>query len=162
MICVANVGKNSAATNQIQEARGLAKQNHSSFITINGKLESQISGLNNQEKQLLLNEHGLKEPELNSLIKESYKILGLQTFFTCNKEEVKARTVARGATAIQAAKEVHTDFAKKFIKAEIYAFDDVIKHKNNIKDLKTLGLVKIVGKDYIMQEGDVAYFIKGQ
>ncbi len=162
MVCVANVGKNSAATNQIQEARGLAKQNHSSFITINGKLESQISDLNNQEKQLLLNEHGLKEPELNSLIKESYKILGLQTFFTCNKEEVKARTVARGATAIQAAKEVHTDFAKKFIKAEIYTFDDVIKHKNNIKDLKTLGLVKIVGKDYIMQEGDVAYFIKGQ
>ena len=162
MVCVANVGENNAETNQTQEAEGLAKQNYSSFIRINGKLESQITDLNQEEKQLMLNEYGLKEPGLNNLIKESYKILDLQTFFTCNKEEVKARTIAKGATAIQAAEEVHTDFAKKFIKAEIYTFNDAIKHKNNIKDLKTLGLVKIVGKDYIMQEGDVAYFIKGQ
>jgi ribosome-binding ATPase YchF (GTP1/OBG family) len=132
------------------------------FITINGKLESEITDLNKEERQLMLNEHGLNEPGLNSLIKESYKALDLQTFFTCNKEEVRARTIAKGASAVQAAEEVHTDFAKKFIKAEIYNFDDAIKHKNNIKDLKTLGLVKIVGKDYIMQEGDIAYFIKGQ
>ena len=162
MICVANIGENNAETNQIQKAESFAKQNHSSFIKINGKLESQITDLNQEEKELMLNEYGLKEPGLNNLIKESHKILGLQTFFTCNKEEVRARTIARGATTIQAAEEVHTDFAKKFIKAEIYTFSDAIKHKNNIKDLKTLGLVKIVGKDYIMQEGDVAYFIKGQ
>ena len=162
MVYVANIDENSAQTNQVQEAEGLAKENHSSFIKINGKLESQITDLNKKEKQLTLNEYGLKEPGLNSLIKESYKILGLQTFFTCNQEEVRARTIAKEATAIQAAEEVHTDFAKKFIKAEIYTFNDAIKHKNNIKDLKTLGLVKIVGKDYIMQEGDIAYFIKGQ
>ena len=162
MVCVANIGENNTETNQIQEAESLAKQNRSSFIRINGKLESQITDLSQEEKHLMLNEYGLKEPGLNSLIKESHKILGLQTFFTCHKEEVRARTIARGATAIQAAEEVHTDFAKKFIKAEIYTFNDAIKYKNNIKDLKTLGLVKIVGKDYIMQEGDVAYFIKGQ
>ena len=162
MVCVANIGENNTETNQIQEAESLAKQNRSSFIRINGKLESQITDLSQEEKQLMLNEYGLKEPGLNSLIKESHKILGHQTFFTCNKEEVRARTIARGATAIQAAEEVHTDFAKKFIKAEIYTFNDAIKYKNNIKDLKTLGLVKIVGKDYIMQEGDIAYFIKGQ
>ena len=94
--------------------------------------------------------------------KESYKNLGLQTFFTCGEEEVRAWTIAKGAPAVTAAEEIHTDFAKKFIKAEIYTFNDAIKYKNNIKDLKTLGLVKIVGKDYIMQEGDIAYFIKGQ
>ena len=162
MICVANTDENNLLTNQIQEAEILAKQNYSSFIIINGKLESQMTDLNEEEKQLMLNEYGLKEAGLNSLIKESYEILGLQTFFTCNKEEVRARTIAKGASAVQAAEEVHTDFAKKFIKAEIYTFNDAIKHKNNIKSLKTLGLVKIVGKDYIMQEGDIAYFIKGQ
>ena len=162
MVCVANTDENSVLTNQIQEAETLAKQNSSSFIIINGKLESQMTDLNEEEKQLMLNEYGLKEAGLNSLIKKSYEILGLQTFFTCNKEEVRARTIARGASAVQAAGEVHTDFAKKFIKAEISTFNNVIKHKNNIKSLKTLGLVKIVGKDYIMQEGDIAYFIKGQ
>ena len=104
----------------------------------------------------------MKEPGLNSLIKESYKNLGLQTFFTCGEEEVRAWTITKGAAAVEAAAEIHTDFAKKFIKAEIFSFEDAIKNENNIKDLKTLGLVKIVGKDYIMQEGDVAYFIKGQ
>ena len=111
---------------------------------------------------MLLNEYGLEEPGLNSLIKEAYKNLGLQTFFTCGEEEVRAWTITKGATAVEAAEEIHTDFAKKFIKTEIYSFDAAIKHQNNIKDLKTLGLVKIVGKDYNMQEGDIAYFIKGQ
>jgi len=162
MLCVANTDENNITINQIKNDFVLQGLLPPAFITINGKLESEITDLNKEERQLMLNEHGLNEPGLNSLIKESYKALDLQTFFTCNEKEVRAWTVAKGASAVDAAKEVHTDFAKKFIKAEIYNFDDAIKHKNNIKDLKTLGLVKIVGKDYIMQEGDIAYFIKGQ
>ena len=68
----------------------------------------------------------------------------------------------KGSSGSRSSGRIHTDFAKKFIKAEIFSFEDAIKNENNIKDLKTLGLVKIVGKDYIMQEGDIAYFIKGQ
>ena len=162
MIYVANIGENQLSDKKIEEIKAIAVKNCSSFVIINGKLESEMAGLNEEEKKLLLNEYGLEEPGLNSLIKEAYKNLGLQTFFTCGEEEVRAWTITKGATAVEAAEEKHTDFAKKFIKTEIYSFDAAIKHQNNIKDLKTLGLVKIVGKDYIMQEGDIAYFIKGQ
>ena len=162
MIYVANIGENQLSDKKIEEIKTIAVKNCSSFVIINGKLESEMAGLNEEEKKLLLNEYGLEEPGLNSLIKEAYKNLGLQTFFTCGEEEVRAWTITKGATAVEAAEEIHTDFAKKFIKTEIYSFDAAIKHQNNIKDLKTLGLVKIVGKDYIMQEGDIAYFIKGQ
>ena len=162
MIYVANIGENQLSDKKIEEIKAIAVKNCSSFVIINGKLESEMAGLNGEEKKLLLNEYGLEEPGLNSLIKEAYKNLGLQTFFTCGEEEVRAWTITKGATAVEAAEEIHTDFAKKFIKTEIYSFDAAIKHQNNIKDLKTLGLVKIVGKDYIMQEGDIAYFIKGQ
>ena len=162
MIYVANIGENQILDEKISEIKKVADKNGSSFVTINGKLEAEMADLEEEEKKLLLNEYGLKEPGLNSLIRESYKNLGLQTFFTCGEEEVRAWTITKGAAAVEAAEEIHTDFAKKFIKAEIYSFEDAIKHENNIKDLKTLGLVKIVGKDYIMQEGDIAYFIKGQ
>lgn len=162
MIYVANISENQISDEKISEIKKVADKNRSSFVMINGKLESEMSGLGEEEKKLLLNEYGLKEPGLNSLIKESYKNLGLQTFFTCGEEEVRAWTITKGAAAVEAAAEIHTDFAKKFIKAEIFSFEDAIKNEKNIKDLKTLGLVKIVGKDYIMQEGDIAYFIKGQ
>ena len=162
MIYVANIGENQVSDEKINEVKKVAEKNRSSFVVINGKLESEMSGLGLEEKKVLLNEYGLENPGLNILIKESYKNLGLQTFFTCGEEEVRAWTITRGASAVEAAEEIHTDFAKKFIKAEIYGFENAIKHKNSIKDLKTLGLVKIVGKDYIMQEGDIAYFIKGQ
>ena len=162
MIYVANIGENQVSDEKISEVKKVAEKNHSSFVVINGRLESEMSGLGLEEKKVLLSEYGLEKPGLNILIKESYKNLGLQTFFTCSEEEVRAWTITKGATAVEAAEEIHTDFAKKFIKVEIYSFEDAIKHKNSIKDLKTLGLVKIVGKDYIMQEGDIAYFIKGQ
>jgi ribosome-binding ATPase YchF (GTP1/OBG family) len=109
-----------------------------------------------------LEDYNLKETGLSTLIKEAYNTLGLQTFFTCGEIEVRGWTINKGECAVDAAAEIHTDFATKFIKAEIYTFDDAIKHQDNIKELKTLGLVKNVGRDYIMQEGDVAYFIKGQ
>ena len=115
-----------------------------------------------EEKKIILEDYNLKETGLNTLIKESYNTLGLQTFFTCGEKEVRGWTIKRGDFALDAAEEIHTDFATKFIKAEIYGFDDAIKHREDIKELKTLGLVKNVGRDYIMQEGDIAYFIKGQ
>ena len=103
-----------------------------------------------------------KESGLDLLIREAYDTLGLNTFFTCGEKEVRAWTMKKGAHAVEAAGEIHSDFATKFIKAEIYTYEDAINNREKINELKTMGLVKMVGRDYIMQEGDVAYFIKGQ
>ena len=162
MIYVANVDDHSIDTDQISKAKQIATNNLSSFVTINGKLESEMADFDEEEKIIILEDYNLKETGLSTLIKEAYNTLGLQTFFTCGEMEVRGWTINKGECAVDAAAEIHTDFATKFIKAEIYTFDDAIKHQDNIKELKTLGLVKNVGRDYIMQEGDVAYFIKGQ
>ena len=162
MIYVANIDDNFSDKEQLSKAEGVAKNNHSSFVSINGKLEAEMADFDEEEKKIILEDYNLKETGLNTLIKEAYSTLGLQTFFTCGEMEVRAWTINKNDCAVDAAAEIHTDFATKFIKAEIYSFDDAIKHQDNIKELKTLGLVKNVGRDYIMQEGDVAYFIKGQ
>ena len=113
-------------------------------------------------QKLIFEDYGIKESGLDVLIKEAYGTLGLETFFTCGEKEVRAWTMKKGSQAVEAAAEIHTDFATKFIKAEIYTYDDAINNREKINELKTMGLVKMVGRDYIMQEGDIAYFIKGQ
>ena len=115
-----------------------------------------------EEKKLILDDYGIKESGLDLLIREAYDTLGLNTFFTCGEKEVRAWTMKKGAQAVEAAGEIHSDFATKFIKAEIYTYQDAINNREKINELKTMGLVKMVGRDYIMQEGDIAYFIKGQ
>jgi len=162
MIYVANIDDNFSDTDQLSKAKKVAVNNHSSFVAINGKLEAEMADFDEEEKKIILEDYNLKETGLSTLIKEAYSTLGLQTFFTCGEMEVRGWTINKNDCAVDAAAEIHTDFATKFIKAEIYTFDDAIKYQDSIKELKTLGLVKNVGRDYIMQEGDVAYFIKGQ
>ena len=162
MIYVANIDDHFSDTDQLSKTKEVAVNNHSSFVVINGKLEAEMADFDEEEKKIILEDYNLKETGLSALIKEAYTTLGLQTFFTCGEVEVRGWTIKKNNCAVDAAAEIHTDFATKFIKAEIYSFDDAIKHQDNIKELKTLGLVKNVGRDYIMQEGDVAYFIKGQ
>ena len=129
---------------------------------VTDRLESEMAEFDEEEKKLLLKDYGIKESGLDTLIKEAYNTLGLETFFTCGEKEVRAWTMKKGSQAVEAAGEIHTDFSTKFIKAEIYTYDDAINNEEKINELKTLGLVKMVGRDYIMQEGDIAYFIKGQ
>ncbi len=162
MIYVANVDDHSMESAEITSAREMAKNNQSSFVVINGKLEAEMADFDEDEKIIILEDYNLKETGLNTLIKEAYNTLGLQTFFTCGEIEVRGWTIKKNDTAVDAAAEIHTDFATKFIKAEIYTYKDALQHQDNVKELKTLGLVKNVGRDYIMQEGDIAYFIKGQ
>ena len=132
------------------------------FIKINGKLESEMAEFEEEEKEMILKDYGIDESGLSTLIKEAYKTLGLETFFTCGEKEVRAWTMKKGSQAVEAAGEIHTDFSTKFIKAEIFSYADAIDNKEKVNELKTMGLVKMVGRDYIMQEGDIAYFIKGQ
>ena len=162
MIYVANIDDYVENSDLLQGAVEVAKKNKSSLIKINGKLESEMAEFDEEEKKLILEDYGIKESGLDTLIKEAYSTLGLETFFTCGEKEVRAWTMKKGAQAVEAAAEIHTDFATKFIKAEIYTFDDAMNNKEKINELKTMGLVKMVGRDYIMQEGDIAYFIKGQ
>ena len=162
MIYVANIDDNAEDSSLFQSAVEVANKNKSSLIKINGKLESEMADFNEEEKKLILEDYGIKESGLDALIKEAYSTLGLETFFTCGEKEVRAWTMKKGSQAVEAAGEIHTDFATKFIKAEIYTFDDAMNNKEKINELKTMGLVKMVGRDYIMQEGDIAYFIKGQ
>ena len=126
------------------------------------QFKKEMAEFDEEEKKLLLKDYGIKESGLDTLIKEAYNTLGLETFFTCGEKEVRAWTMKKGSQAVEAAGEIHTDFSTKFIKAEIYTYDDAINNEEKINELKTLGLVKMVGRDYIMQEGDIAYFIKGQ
>ena len=162
MIYVANIDNHAENLDLFQGAVDVAKKNKSSLIKINGKLESEMAEFDEEEKKLILEDYGIKESGLDALIKEAYSTLGLETFFTCGEKEVRAWTMKKGAQAVEAAAEIHTDFATKFIKAEIYTFGDAMNNKEKINELKTMGLVKMVGRDYIMQEGDIAYFIKGQ
>ncbi len=153
MIYVANIDDNAEDSDLFQSAVEIANKN---------KLESEMADFDEEEKKLILEDYGIKESGLDTLIKEAYSTLGLETFFTCGEKEVRAWTMKKGSQAVEAAGEIHTDFATKFIKAEIYTFDDAMNNKEKINELKTMGLVKMVGRDYIMQEGDIAYFIKGQ
>jgi len=162
MIYVANIDDNGGDIKQVEEAKKIAEKNYSSLIEINGKLESEMADFNDEEKKLMLKDYGINESGLSVLIKEAYRTLGLGTFFTCGDKEVRAWTMKKGSQAVEAAGEIHTDFSTKFIKAEIFTYEDAMNNKEKINELKTLGLVKMVGRDYIMQEGDIAYFIKGQ
>ncbi|MDH5409519.1 MAG: DUF933 domain-containing protein, partial [Gammaproteobacteria bacterium] len=120
-------------------------------------IESEMVELEDEEKQDFLNEMGLEEPGLNRVIRAGYELLGLQTYFTAGKKEVRAWTVKRGATAPQAAGVIHTDFQKGFIRAEVTAYDEYIQY-NGEQGAKEAGKLRLEGKEYIVQDGDVMHF----
>ena len=133
------------------------KFNQDSLISLCGKIEMEISAMNDEDKELFLSEYNLIEPGLNRLILKGYQLLGLETFFTATEKEVKAWTVHKGSSAPQAAGVIHTDFERGFIKAEIYTYDDLMQFKseNNIKEH---GKLRQEGKHYIVKDGDIIFF----
>jgi len=156
---LANIDEQSLIDNS-QNSNLLALQNKFSqenFIHLCGKIEMEISAIDEEDKELFLSEYNLNEPGLNKLILKGYKLLGLETFFTAGPKEVKAWTIRNGSSAPQAAGVIHTDFERGFIKAEVYTYDDLIQFKseNNIKEN---GKLRQEGKNYIVQDGDVIFF----
>jgi len=133
------------------------KFNKHIVISLCGKIEMEISAMNEEDKQLFLSEYNLKEPGLHKLIIKGYKLLGLETFFTAGEKEVKAWTIRKGSSAPKAAGVIHTDFERGFIKAEIYTYDNLIEFKseNNIKEQ---GKLRQEGKNYIVKDGDIIFF----
>lgn len=134
-----------------------AKKEGSGLITICGKIESEIAELEDDEKDMFLEELGLKESGLDRLIRESYDLLGLISFLTAGPKETRAWTIKKGTKAPQAAGKIHTDMEKGFIRAEVISFDDLNNSGDMVK-AKEKGLVRLEGKDYIMKDGDVVIF----
>lgn len=155
---VANVDENGFTDNPLLERiNEYAARERSPVIAICAALEAEIADLPPEEKQVFLADMGLKEPGLNRLIRATYQLLGLQTFLTAGPKEVRAWTIHVGDTAPQAAGVIHTDFEKGFIRAEVIAYADYISCKGE-QGAKEAGKMKLEGKDYVVQDGDVVHF----
>ena len=127
------------------------------LIEICGKLEHEISILPKEEKKIFLEEYNLLEPSLNKLIRAGFKMLGLGTFFTGGPNEVKAWTLKEGSNATLAAKEIHSDIQRGFIKAEIIKYEELEQYGSE-KAVKEAGLARLEGRDYIVNDGDCIFF----
>lgn len=139
------------------KVREYAKKENSKTVVISAKIESEIAQLEGEERAIFLDELGLKESGLDKLIKVSYDLLGLMSFLTSGPQEVRAWTIKKGTKAPEAAGKIHTDMEKGFIKAEVINYKDLINAGGNTQ-AKEKGLVRLEGKDYIMQDGDVVLF----
>ena len=159
MIYLANVKESeiSSENKYVDIVSEYASKEHSKTIKICAKLESELSELNDDDKKEMLTMVGIEESGLDRLIRTTYDILGLATYFTVGKDEVRAWTFKKGMNAKECAGIIHTDFEKGFIKAEIMSYDDLIKYGDEIK-VRENGRVRLEGKDYIMQDGDICHF----
>jgi ribosome-binding ATPase len=156
---IANIDETASSESQenLKKIEAFAKQHKIPLVSICGKIEAEIAELDADEKQLFLEELGAKEPGLNKVIRAGYEILNLQTYFTAGKVEVRAWTIPLQCKAPQAAGVIHSDFEKGFIKAEVYHYDDLMKHKSE-QGVKDAGLLRLEGKEYIVKDGDILHF----
>ncbi|WP_338955280.1 redox-regulated ATPase YchF [Spiroplasma endosymbiont of Polydrusus cervinus] len=159
-IYVANVAE--ADLNQLDNlyvkiVKEYASQQQIEVVVICAKIEEELSALEPADRELLMTDYGIKEGGLSQLIKKSYALLGLQTFFTAGKQEVRAWTFKKGATAPMCAGIIHSDFERGFIRAEVYSYADLVKCGSE-KAVKENGHLRREGKTYVMQDGDVCFF----
>jgi len=126
-------------------------------VEISAKIEADIAELDEGEKEMFLDELGLNDSGLDRVIKAGYQLLNLLTFLTAGEKECRAWTVERGSTAPEAAGRIHSDMEKGFIRAEIVSFED-LKRVGSMAEAREEGLLRLEGKDYIMQDGDVCHF----
>jgi GTP-binding protein YchF len=134
-----------------------AKERGVEGVILCGKIEAEIAQLNEADRQMFLDDLGMKETGLEKVIVAAYKLLNQCSYFTCGEQEVRAWTITRGWTAPKAAGVIHTDFEKGFIKAEIYGFKDIDAYQKE-SALREKGLIRSEGKEYVMQDGDVCFF----
>jgi len=161
ILYVANVDENEITHDKrnthVQDLFDFAKKENNLAIRLCGKIEQEIAVLDDDGKAMFLEEYNLLEPGLNKLIHAGFNLLGLETYFTGGPTEVRAWTIKQGASAPEAAGEIHTDFQKGFIKAEIIKYGDLVRLGSE-KSVKDAGLAQLQGKEYIVQDGDCIYF----
>ena len=149
-----DIGKENEYTKLVRE---YALKDNAEVIEMCAKIESEISELEDDEKDLFLKELGIKESGLDSLVKSTYNLLGLRTFFTVGTDEVRAWTFKKGMKAPECAGIIHSDFERGFIKAEVMSYDDLISCGDEVK-VKESGKMRLEGKEYEMQDGDICHF----
>lgn len=162
VIYVANIGEDDIADNaagnpMVAELSKLAELEGAGIIPICAGIEADIAELEGEEKKLFLEDLGIAESGLDHLIHESYALLGLISYLTAGSDEVRAWTITKGTKAPQAAGKIHSDFERGFIRAEVVAFDDLIKCGNMVA-AKEAGLVRSEGKEYVVNDGDIILF----
>ncbi len=141
----------------VQEVKQYALKENAQVVSLCAKVEEDLSELTKEEKQEMLEVLGLEKSGLDKLIQATYDILGLATYFTVGKDEVRAWTFKKGMNAKQCAGIIHSDFEKGFIRAEVMSYEDLVKYGNELK-VKEAGRARLEGKDYIMQDGDICHF----
>lgn len=155
---VANVHEDGFSQNpHLARLSEYANSQNAPLITICAAIEAEIAELEDSDKMEFLQDMGMHEPGLNRLIRAAYNLLGLQTYFTAGVKEVRAWTVAVGASAPQAAGVIHTDFERGFIRAEVIAYPDFINFKGE-QGAKEAGKMRLEGKEYLVKDGDVMHF----
>ena len=160
IIYMANVSEEDVivGTNKyVEELKKYALDDSAEVIVVSAKMESELSELNDEDKQEFLNDLGISESGLDKLITATYSLLGLSTFFTAGSDEVRAWTFKNGMKAPQCAGIIHSDFERGFIKAEIMSFSDLEQYGSE-KEVKEAGRMRLEGKEFLMQDGDICYF----
>ncbi len=141
----------------VKTVKEYAEKENSQVVKLCAKVEEDLSELDDEDKKEMLEALGIEESGLEQLVQATYKILGLRTFFTVGPDEVRAWTFKEGMNAKKCAGIIHTDFEKGFIKAEIMSYEDLIKYGDELK-VKEAGRLRLEGKDYLMQDGDICHF----
>ncbi|MCA9196687.1 MAG: redox-regulated ATPase YchF [Planctomycetales bacterium] len=160
ILYIANVDEDDVAgqSPMVQQIREFAQKVGAGVVPVCAKFEADLAELDEADRHEMLESAGLAEPALHSLAKEAYRVLGLQSYFTAGEKEVRAWTVPIGATAPQAAGVIHTDFERGFIRAEVYSLEDLETYKSE-KEIRNAGKLRVEGKSYIMQDGDICHFL---
>ena len=160
ILYVANVDENDleGKGKLVQQVRDFASKVGASVVPVCAKLEAEIAELDEADRAEMLAGAGLAEPSLAALAREAYRVLGLQSYFTAGEIEVRAWTIPIGATAPQAAGVIHTDFEKGFIRVEVYSLSDLETYKSE-KEIRSAGKLRVEGKGYVMQDGDICHFL---
>lgn len=160
IIYVANVSEDDLFkedNDYVKALKAYAEKEHSFAIKLAAKTEEDLSDLSDEEKKSFLESMGMEESGLDKLVRATYQLLNLKTFFTVGVEEVRAWTFKEGSLAPEAAGIIHTDFQKGFIKAEVMSYDDLVKYGSEQK-VKEAGRLRLEGKNYVMEDGDIVYF----
>lgn len=161
VLYVANVSEDGLRTAEdnpyVQQVREIAAAEGAEAVVVCAQIEAEIAELEEDEKEVFLQDLGLEESGLDRLIKVAFHLLGLMTFFTAGPIEVKAWTIRQGTKAPQAAGVIHTDFEHGFIRAEVVSYADFVEH-NGLNGARDKGLVRLEGKEYIMHDGDIVHF----
>jgi len=162
VLYVANVDESQLAALDsdplVAKVRGLAQAEGARMVAICSKVEAEIQQLPQTERGEYLATVGLSEPGLNRLVREGFALLGLQSYFTGGEDECRAWVISKGIRAPQAAGAIHSDFERGFIKAEVIRWDELLRHGSEAA-AKSRGAMRVEGKDYVVQDGDVMHFL---